>query len=260
MLVDKKRKTVVSGNTESSSVPKTGNIKPGIPKMLTYNAVMEALEAIKQILKKVRWEYGVADSPLIFKTVQRDTGQYQRIIMKEHNNEFTLGFPAAFFHLINWRYLTSAKRINEGRAELRIKFILNRLNPQDDYHDFDVEYVAERIHETIQEEIPNYPILQERCQLMYIDPMESFDNSLQPCWMTYELWFKTDNIWYSRNRIQKYVVMPPFTNHSDQDQSIVDINPHDHVNADHPIKWEEATGYKPSVDDVQPSEDEEDEG
>lgn len=255
MLVDKKKKTVVSGNTESASVQKTEVAKPSIPKKLTYNAVMEVMEAIKEILRKVRWEYGVDDSPLIFKTVQRDTGQYQRIVMKEHNKEFTLGFPAAFYHLINWRYLTSAKRINEGRAELRIKFILNRLNPQDDFHDMDVEYVAERIHETIQEEAPNYPCLQERCQLEYVDPMESFDNSLQPCWMTYEIWFKSNNIWYDRNRIQKYVVTPPFTNHSDQDPDIVGINSHDHDNSDHQIKWEEATGYKPSVDDVKPEEE-----
>ena len=254
MLVDKKRKTVVSDNAPSTSVQTSTNTKPSIPKKLTYNAVMEVMDAIKQILRKVRWEYGVEDSPLIFKTVQRDTGQYNRIVMKEHNKEFTLGFPAAFYHLINWRYLTTAKRINEGRAELRRKFVLNRLNPQDDTHDMDVEYVAERIHETIQEEMQNYPVLQERCQLQYIDPMESFDNSLQPCWMTYEVWFKSGNVWYDRNLIEKHIVMPPFTNHSDQDPTIADINPLDHDNSDHPIQWDEATGYKPSVDDVKPED------
>jgi len=256
MIVDKKNGSVVSNNQSSQSV-QSEEKKVGIPKLLTYNAVMDILEAIKQILRKVTWEYGVEGSPLIFKTVQRDTGQYNRIVSKKENSEYTLGFPAAFYHLINWRYLTSAKRINEGRAELRIKFILNRLNPNDDYHDMDVEYVAERIHETIQEEIPNYPCLQERCQLEYIDPMESFDHALQPCWITYEVWFKANNVWYDRNRIEKYVVMPPFTNHSDQDPTIEGINPDGHTNANHPTPWEESTGYRPSVEDQ--SEDDKDE-
>jgi hypothetical protein len=256
MIIDKKKGTVISDNKPSVSQDPVDDGKGKIPKLLTYNAVMDILEAIKQILRKVTWEYGVENSPLVFKTVQRDTGQYKRIVTKNHNNEYTVGFPAAFYHLINWRYLTSAKRINEGRAELRIKFILNRLNPNDDFHDMDVEYVAERIHETIQEEIPNYPCLQERCQLEYIDPMESFDYGLQPCWMTYEIWFKANNAWYERNRIEKYVVMPPFTNHSDQDPTIEGINPDGHTNADHPVQWEERTGYKPSVDDISVDDDE----
>lgn len=257
MIVDKKNGSVISDNQPNAASTNQDSESSGgkIPKILEYNSVMQILEAIKQILRNVTWEYGVEGSPLVFKTVQRDTGQYNRIVTKNHNNEYTLGFPAAFYHLINWRYLTSAKRINEGRAELRIKFILNRLNPNDDYHDVDVEYVAERIHETIQQEIPNYPCLQERCQLEYIDPMESFDHGLQPCWMTYEIWFKADNVWFDRNRIEKYVVMPPFTNHSDQDETIPDINPDNHTNANHPLPWEEGSGYKPSVDDIKPSDD-----
>ena len=131
MLVDKKRKTVVSDNAPSTSVQTSTNTKPSIPKKLTYNAVMEVMDAIKQILRKVRWEYGVEDSPLIFKTVQRDTGQYNRIVMKEHNKEFTLGFPAAFYHLINWRYLTTSMSwvSSCGFSLLSTNFILSSARP-----------------------------------------------------------------------------------------------------------------------------------
>lgn len=154
-----------------------------------------------------------------------------------------MGFPAAFVHFINWHYLVQQARINEGRAVLRIRFILNSLNVHEDGHDTDVYYVAERIHQTIQENISQYECLQERCQLQYIDPMESFDHGLQPCWMTYEVWFKQKNIWINRNKVYKKFVCPPFTNHADQDKSIEGINPDDHTNLDHPITYDEATDF-----------------
>ena len=170
-------------------------------------------------------------------------GQYERIISPSGNKEETLGFPAAFVHFINWRYLVQQSRINEGRAELRIRFILNSLNVHEDDHDMDVYYVAERIHQTIQENISKYECLQERCQLEYIDPMESFDHGLQPCWMTYEIWFKQKNIWITRNKMYKKFVCPPFTNHADQDPTIEGVNPDNHTNLDHPKTYDEATDY-----------------
>ena len=207
------------------------------------NGPMDVLKAFKTILREVKWEYGVPDSPAIFKTVQIDDGQYERIISPNGNKEETLGFPAAFVHFINWRYLVQQSRINEGRAELRIRFILNSLNVHEDDHDMDVYYVAERIHQTIQENISKYECLQERCQLEYIDPMESFDHGLQPCWMTYEIWFKQKNIWITRNKMYKKFVCPPFTNHADQDPTIEGVNPDNHTNLDHPKTYDEATDY-----------------
>ena len=76
---------------------------------------MEVLDAIKEILKSVTWEYGVEGSPKVFKTVQIDDGQYEKIISPNGNMEETLGFPAAFVHFIEWRYLVQQSRINEGR-------------------------------------------------------------------------------------------------------------------------------------------------
>lgn len=245
MIVDKKNNKVISGNNTSIvAKPKIPEQEPvEIPVQVEANGPMDVLNAMKEILQSVVWEYGVDDSPAIFKTVQVDDGQYERIISPNENQEETLGFPAAFVHFIEWHYLTQQARINEGRATLRIRFILNRLNPHDEGHDLDVYYVAERIHQTIQESIEKYECLQERCQLEYIDPMESFDNGLQPCWMTYEIWFKQRNIWIRRRKIYKKFVCPPFTNHADQDKSIEGVNPDDHTNLDHPRKYDEATGY-----------------
>lgn len=244
MIVDKKSKKVVSGNqTSITAKPQNNEEEYVVPQQIPSNGVIDVLEAMKEILRSVTWEYGVPNSKKIFRTVQIDDGQYERIVHPETNLEYTMGFPAAFVHFINWHYLTQAKRINEGRAEMRIRFILNRLNPQDDGCDMDIYHVAHRINQTIQEAIEKYECLQERCQLVYIDPMESFDNALQPCWMTYEVWFRERNIWVDRNKTTRYVTFPPFTNHADQDETIEDINPHNHNNLDHPVTYDEATGY-----------------
>lgn len=244
MIIDKKNNKVISGNKTSALAPEAPpQEKPVKPIQVESNGPMDVLKAFKTILREVKWEYGVPDSPAIFKTVQIDDGQYERIISLSGNKEETLGFPAAFVHFINWRYLVQQSRINEGRAELRIRFILNSLNVHEDDHDMDVYYVAERIHQTIQENISKYECLQERCQLEYIDPMESFDHGLQPCWMTYEIWFKQKNIWITRNKMYKKFVCPPFTNHADQDPTIEGVNPDNHTNLDHPKTYDEATDY-----------------
>lgn len=244
MIIDKKNNKVISGNKTSALAPEAPpKEKPVKPIQVESNGPMDVLKAFKTILREVKWEYGVPDSPVIFKTVQIDDGQYERIISPSGNKEETMGFPAAFVHFINWRYLVQQSRINEGRAELRIRFILNSLNVHEDDHDMDVYYVAERIHQTIQENISKYECLQERCQLEYIDPMESFDHGLQPCWMTYEIWFKQKNIWITRNKIYKKFVCPPFTNHADQDPTIEGVNPENHTNLDHPKTYDEATDY-----------------
>ena len=246
MIVDKKDKSVVSGNKNSalySPAPEDEAVVKK-PEQIPSNGPIDVLTAMKEILRNVTWEYGVSGSPKIFRTVQIDDGQYERIINAKKNKEETMGFPAAFIHFIDWNYLVKAARINEGRATLRIRFILNSVNVHDDGHDTDVYYVAERIHQTIQESIALYPCLQERCQLEYVDPMESFDHGLQPCWMTYEVWFRTTSIWITRNKIYKKLVFPPFANHADQDQNLPDINPDGHTNLDHPRLPDEATEFK----------------
>lgn len=245
MIVNKKNSAVVSGNKKSAfaTEKKTEEEVYEVKEQIAAGGPIDVLKAIVEILESVTWEYGVPGSPKIFKTVQIDDGQYERVISPSGNKEETLGFPAAFVHFINWHYLTQQARIYEGRAELRIRFILNNINTHFDGHQYDVYYVAERIHQTIQEKYLSYECLRERCQLAYVDPMESFDKSLQPCWLTYEIWFRQTNIWFSRNRMMKNFVCPPFTNHADQDTSIEGVNPDNHNNLDHPRKYDEASKY-----------------
>lgn len=246
MIVDKKNSKVLSGNKDSAVKPEASAPidEIEVPVQVEGNGPMDVLRALKTILREVTWQWGVPGSPKIFRTVQIDDGQYERIISPNGNMEETLGFPAAFIHFINWHYLVQQSRINEGRATLRIRFILNSLNVHEDEHDMDVYYVAERIHQTIQENISKYPCLQERCQLQYIDPMESFDRGLQPCWMTYEIWFRQTNVWVTRNKVYKKLVCPPFTNHADQDPTIDGVNPDGHTNLDHPRTYDEATDFQ----------------
>lgn len=252
MIVDKKNKQVISDNKDSIlKKEESAESKPVVekPQQIASGGPIDVLKAIIEILSSVTWEYGVEGSPKIFRTVQIDDGQYERIISPSGNKEETLGFPAAFVHFIEWYYLTSASRINEGRAQLRIRFILNNIDTHSGGHQYDIYYVAERIQQTITQMKYNYPCLTERCQLSYVDPMESFNKSLQPCWLTYEVWFKQTNVWYDRHIVYKNFVCPPFTNHYDQDKSIEGVNPDDHNNLDHPRKYDEATRYSNTAEE-----------
>ena len=42
-----------------------------------------------------------------------------------------IAFPAIFIRFVNVRYLVQQQRIGEGRATMRIRFILNTLNHTD---------------------------------------------------------------------------------------------------------------------------------
>lgn len=249
MIIDKKNNQVLSGNTESVVTENVNtNTSDGQPvekpEQIEANGPSDVLHSIMAMLKEVTWEYGVSNSPKVFKTVQYDDGQYERLSKRNTANlEEGIALPAAFVHFINVNWLTSAQRFNDGRATLRIRFLLNRLDTHNAEHDTDVYYVAERIHQTITELKGNYECLTKRCNLTYVDPMESFDNSIQPCWMTYEIWFTTTNIWITRKKVLRKIVFPPFTNHADQDPSDPDTNIHGHTNFSHPTTYDEATKY-----------------
>ncbi len=242
MIVDKKSGQVISGNTASTSAPtEDQNETYDVPEQVPANGIIDVVKAIKAILKGARWEYGVPDSPLIFKTVQWDDGQYQRIVQKGANTEYGLAFPAAFVHFVETSYLVSQQRIGEGRAKLRIHFILNQLNPHDEDVELNPLYVAQRIDQEIVEHKDEYECLNERCQLVYWDFPQSFDDGLQPGWLTYEIWFRETNIWINRKKVKAHMVITPFTNHSDQ---LPESNEHNHEDSDHPTTFDEATGYE----------------
>ena len=269
MKVSKSNKSVVSANKRSVNAPQ---IQPEgtvvtTKQQVPNNGIIDVCKAIMEILADVRWEYGNPKSERIFKTVQIDDGQFERIVRNGVNMEYELAFPAVFIHFTNTRYLVSQQRIGEGRAELRIRYILNRLNTHDTKDDVHLEgfYVMNRIDQDISEKKTNYDCLNTRCQLVYWDQPNSFDNGLQPWWLTYDVWFRETSIWITRNKIQKYIVTPPFTNHADQDNPEV-MNPDGHTNLDHPTLYNDATrfvtsgGFPPSVNPNTPSQNNSEQG
>jgi hypothetical protein len=258
MIVEKKKQqTEVS--TQEVLVPE----KIQIPK----NGLIAVYHAVKDILEQVRWDYYDENSEKIFKTVMMNRGQFERIVRKSGNTEYAIAFPACFVEFVNWRYLVQQQRINEGRADMQIKFIMNRLNNQDpdtfnddgtvkEYRETEVEFVAQIINQFIQELKYKYPALSERINLKYIDPLESFQDGLQPCWITYEVWFREESIYATRWLKQTYIVFPPYTNHGDQEP---EHNWMGHTNYDHP-EWHEdhskflpeGTGNPEDDDDEKP--------
>jgi hypothetical protein len=177
-------------------------------------------------------------------TVKNDDDQYKRIIRKTRNTEYEVAFPAAFVHFVDTQYLVSQQRIGEGRAKLRIHFVLNTWNTHDDKVKNLPYYVMERIDQEITEHKSEYDCLSERCQLVYWDFPQSFDYGLQPGWLTYEIWFRESNIWINRKKVYRHMVMTPFTNHSDQTE---EANENGHTNSEHPIDFESSTTFVESI-------------
>lgn len=89
------------------------------------NTMGDVFQAIKRAILTVREDENDQDSPQYFKTIAIDTGQFERIMSKT-NTEYETAFPACFVRFTNVHFLVAQQRIGEGRATLRIRFILNR--------------------------------------------------------------------------------------------------------------------------------------
>lgn len=184
-----------------------------VPEVVEENALAEMYLAVKRAILNIREVEGNPDSPPFFKTVAIDNGQFNRIILEE-NMEKEIAFPAIFVHYTNVRYLVQQQRIGQGRAIMRVRFILNMLNNQDPDAEIVCFNVFQRVNQAIQDAKNYEPSLNERCQLLYFD-MPTSTNMLQAYWIDYEVWFRETSAWTYRNWVERYVVMPPFTDHSD---------------------------------------------
>lgn len=122
MIKDKKQPSPVS-------LPATTEIpKVSIPEEVTKNPFVEMYQAVKRTLLTIRENPEDPTSPPFFKTIAIDNGQYLRII-RDTNMEMEVAFPAIFVHFVNVRYLVQQQRIGEGRATMRVRFILILLYP-----------------------------------------------------------------------------------------------------------------------------------
>lgn len=243
MIVDKKKKdNVLSNNaTNLQYIAPEKEMEVGPPEM-PYNGMIEVFKAIKTILKDTRWKYNDPDSEKIFKTVQFNAGQYEYEVTGDGNTMYEIAFPAAFVSFINMRWISSQNTVNEGTAELRIQFVMNTLNNLDDDKDTELFYVGQRIIQSIQERRYEFPCLRKECKLTFMDTATYMHNGLQSCWLTYSIKFTEVSVWAERNRVRKFIVVPPFTNHSDQ-ANPEEQNPMHHSNATHPRTYDEATSF-----------------
>lgn len=222
-----------------------------LPESTPQNPLDEIYQAVKRTILKIRENEDDPKSPPLFKTIKIDNGQFARIVRSE-NLEMETAFPAVFIHFTNVRYLVQQQRIGEGRATMRVRFILNTLNNQDADKECYPFYVFQRINMAIQDAKDTEPALNERCNLTYYD-MPTTTNMLQAYWIDYEVWFREDSAWKYRKWIKRYLVMPPFTNHDDAPEH----NEDGHPNHTSPT-YDEVTGIVPT--DGSPSDDEDEEG
>jgi hypothetical protein len=184
-----------------------------LPETEEKNPFVEMYAAVKRAILSVRENPDHPGSAPFFKTVAIDNGQFQRIVRSE-NTETETAFPAVFVHFINIRYLVQQQRIGEGRATMRVRFILNTLNSSDPERECDPFIVFQRLNTAIQDAKDREPALNERCNLTYFDtPLTT--NMLQAYWIDYEVWFREASAWKYRTWVPRHLVMPPFTNHSD---------------------------------------------
>ncbi len=217
------------------------------PEEVAENPFVNIYHAVRRAILTVREDPDDPFSPPLFRTVAIDNGQFARIVRSE-NTEYETAFPAVFIHFVNIRYLVQ-QRIGEGRATMRVRFILDTLNNSDPEHECDPFIVFQRLNVAIQDAKDREPALGERCNLTYFD-MPQTTNMLQAYWIDYEVWFREASAWRYRNWVERYLVMPPFTQHADAPEH--DTAGHGH----HPEPaYDEAAGFGPSVEVDEPDTD-----
>lgn len=206
-MLKEKRQNIIA-REEQENIP--------VPETYTQNALVEMYQAVKRTLLTITENEDDPLSPPFFRTICIDNGQFDRIL-DNRNTEAEIFFPAVFIHYTNVRYLVQQQRIGQGRATMRVRFVLNRLNNQDPDAECDPFYIFQRVNKAIQDAKSSEPALTERCNLLYFD-MPTTSNMLQAYWVDYEVWFREDSAWKYRDWVERYLVMPPFTDHEDAPQ------------------------------------------
>lgn len=254
MIIDKKQKTAeeqITNDTRDSSPSPDLPMSPDDENVTIEEVQLNPLEqvyyATRRALREIHVNPDDDTSPLLFKTIKIDNGQFERVVRSKGNTEYGIAFPAAFIRFVNVRYLVAQQRIGEGRATMRIRFVLNDLNNSDEKVETHGFRVFQQINEAIQDAKNTEPALNERCNLTYFDMPESLDNGLQPYWVDYEIWFRSTSGFQYRNWVDRYLVIPPFTNHSDAPEH----DEEEHGNHLTPV-IEEVARFEPSVEEQKP--------
>lgn len=193
------------------------------------NPLVDIFNALREILSTIKVDERDENSPSLFRTIQIENGQVDRILNKKENTEYAIPFPAVFIHFININWLVNTGNIGEGRGECRIKVVMNTLNNSDKDEQTEMYRVFQRVNRAINDNKEKWSALTKRFQLTYFDPMESMPTGLQYFWITYEVHFQDYTAATSRNYVERHLVVPPYTNHSDQDDENNDFEHEDHT-------------------------------
>lgn len=238
MLRDKK--SCIYDKKEEHFVPDHSIVADGqIPVEFEQTPLIGIFNAVSGILKGIKLQPENPDCLPYFKTVKYNIGQMGRVTHHKMNTEGAIGFPAAFIHFIDVQLLIGTARIGEGTGKMRIKYVLNRLNNQDDAFQTEGIAVFRMIKSAINEHIGEISKYATDCRLTYWDPMENMDDGVQEFWMTYEIRFKDYTDYIYKDYVDRYLVVPPFTNHSDQND---EVRPKDH--GDHDSDFDESASLK----------------
>lgn len=214
MIVEKKAKEskLISSEPELNEAKKEALV---LEEQYEVNALVEAYLAVREILSEIK-QNDSPDSPPMFRTIKLDNGQLSRIKHNKHNHQDALAFPAVFIHFIGVYYNVGQSRISEGKATMRIHYVLNTLNLDDDVIEQQGLKMFNTINKAIQANFRKFPALVNRFQLAYWEQPLSFDDGLQPYWIDYDIWFNEYSAYRYKEYVEKCIVMPPYTNHSDQ--------------------------------------------
>lgn len=123
-------------------------VQESLPEEVSENPFVNMYQAVKRAIQTIREDPDDPLSPPFFKTIAIDNGQFARIVRGE-NTEYETLFPAVFIHFVNVRYLVQQQRIGEGRATMRVRFILNTLNNGDEDRECESFIVFQRLNVAI---------------------------------------------------------------------------------------------------------------
>lgn len=184
--------------------------------VIAGNPLEDLYYAVSDIIKGIKEDPDDPNSKPLFKTVKWNMGQLNRLRHTKNNTEYAMAFPLCLIHFINVYWNLGYNKVGQAYGEMRICYVLNRLNTLDDQYQTEGVRVAKRIIEAINDNLDiKLAPLTSRFQLSYWDQVESFEKGVQQFWLTYEVRCNDYSSYRRKKYKPVYLVAPPFTNFSD---------------------------------------------
>lgn len=216
------------------------------------NPMEDALAAVADILTKyllktpdgniyIKKSYETVpdDYKPFFRTIQQEAGQIDRLINTKSNGEGVVPLPGIFHHFIDMHWDVGTSSIGQCKATYRMKVVLNNLDIETYDTQMFVYRMAHAIILCLNEHVSEYSAFVNRFQLDYFDIMETWTKGVQYFWLQYSIHFRDYSTYQFRNYVEKHVVCPPFTNHSDQQPESNEDNHEDHKE----VTYDDASGF-----------------